>query len=75
MAVALLPRHSLDVHDVFEAVDGGDFALAAFVGAALDDHFVVFTDRDGADLWVIVRCYGGVGQAVVEREDLRCAFL
>ena len=50
LAVALLARHALDVHDVLEAVDGGDFALAAFVAAALDDYFVVFPDRDCADL-------------------------
>lgn len=36
--------------DVFEAVDGGDFALTALVAAACDDDFVVFSDGDGADL-------------------------
>ena len=50
LAVALLARDTLDVDDVFEAVDGGDFALAAFVRAALDDYFVVFADGDCADL-------------------------
>lgn len=38
--------------NVFEAVDAGDFAFTAFVGAAGDDHFVVFADGDGADLRV-----------------------
>lgn len=50
LAVALLAGHALDVDDVFEAVDRGDFAFAAFVAAAFDDHFVVFAERDGADL-------------------------
>ena len=50
LAVALLAAHTLDVNDVFEAVDGGDLALAAFVGAALDDDFVVFADGESADL-------------------------
>ena len=36
--------------DVFEAVDGGNFSFAAFVGAAHYDDFVVFADGDGADL-------------------------
>ena len=51
LAVALLSCHTLDVHDVLEAVDGGDFAFAAFVRATLDDYFVVFADGDCADLW------------------------
>ena len=50
LAVALLAGDSLDVHDVFEAVDGGDFAFAAFVAAAFDDYFVVFAEGEGADL-------------------------
>ena len=50
LAVALLAGDTLHVDDVFEAVDGDDFALAAFVGAALDDDFVVFADGDCADL-------------------------
>lgn len=37
--------------DVFKTVDGGDFALAAFVGAAGYGNFVVFADGDGADLY------------------------
>lgn len=36
--------------NVFEAVYAGDFAFTAFIGAAGDDHFVVFADGDGADL-------------------------
>ena len=50
LAVALFAGDSLDVHDVFEAVDGDDLALAALVAAALDHHFVVFADGDCADL-------------------------
>ena len=53
LAVALLAGDSLDVHDVFEAVDGGDLAFAAFVAAAFDYDFVVFADGDCADLEVI----------------------
>lgn len=51
LAVALLARDALNVDHVFETVDRGHFALAAFVGAAGDDHFVVFADGDGADLF------------------------
>lgn len=36
--------------DVFETVDGGDLAIASFVGAAGYGDFVVFADGDGADL-------------------------
>lgn len=36
--------------DVFETVNGGDFAVATFVRAAGYGHFVVFADGDGADL-------------------------
>ena len=46
LTIALLARDSLDVHDVFEAVDGGDLAFTAFVAAAFDDDFVVFADGD-----------------------------
>ena len=53
LAVALLAGDSLDVHDVFEAVDGEDFALAAFVAAAFDHDFVVFAEGECADLEVI----------------------
>lgn len=49
-AVGLLAGNALDVHDVFEAVDGGDLALTALVGAAHDGDFVVLADGDGADL-------------------------
>lgn len=36
--------------DIFETIDGGDFAIAAFVGPSDDSDFVIFADRDGADL-------------------------
>jgi len=64
LAVALLAGDALDVDDVFEAVDGDDFALAAFVGAARDEDFVVFADGDRADLWV-----GGGGGLVRALEE------
>jgi hypothetical protein len=41
------------VDDVFEAVDGEDFAFAAFVAAAFDHDLVVFAEGDCADLEVI----------------------
>lgn len=50
LPIGLLARDALDVDDVFEAVDGGDGAFAAFVGAAHDGDFVVLADWDRADL-------------------------
>ena len=50
LAVGLLTRDTLDVDNVLEAVHGGDLALTALVGAALDDDLVVLTDGDRADL-------------------------
>jgi hypothetical protein len=50
LPIALLAAHALDVDEIFEAVDGGDFALAALIGAADDGDFVVFADGDGSDL-------------------------
>lgn len=46
LPVRLLLRQTLDVDDVFETVDGGDFAFAALVAAAHDEDFVVFADGD-----------------------------
>ena len=48
--IRLLFCDSLNVDDIFETIDGGDLALAAFVGTADDGNFVVFADGDGADL-------------------------
>lgn len=50
LAVGLLPRHALDVDQVFQTVDGHYFSLAAFVAASHNGDFVVFADGDGADL-------------------------
>ena len=50
LAIGFLARYSLDVDDVFEAVDGGDGAFTAFVRAADYGDFVVFADWDRADL-------------------------
>jgi len=50
LAVGLLAGDTLDVYDVFETVDGNDLALAALVGATLDDDLVVLAEGDGADL-------------------------
>lgn len=38
------------MHDVFEAVDGGDLAFAALLRASNDQDLVVLADGDGADL-------------------------
>lgn len=46
LTIGLFPHNTLNVHDVFETVDGYDFAFAAFVGASGDEDFVVFADRD-----------------------------
>jgi hypothetical protein len=40
------------VHDVFEAVDGDDLALATLVAAAFDYDLVVFAEGECADLEV-----------------------
>lgn len=50
LARGLVAGDALDVDDVFEAVDGGDLALAALVGAADDGDLVVLADGDRADL-------------------------
>lgn len=49
--IRLLFRNSFKMNDIFETVNGGDFGIAAFVGAAGYGDFVVFTDRDSANLW------------------------
>jgi hypothetical protein len=49
------------VDDVFEAVDGSDFALATLVGSALNDDLVVFADGDGFDLsWELIIAQSGI---------------
>ena len=50
LAIGFLARYPLDVDDIFQAIDGGDGAFAAFVGAADYGNFVVFADWDCADL-------------------------
>lgn len=50
LAGGLLAGDALDVDDVLEAVDGGDLALAALVGATDDGDLVVLADGDGANL-------------------------
>ena len=55
LAGGLVAGDALDVDDVSEAVDGGDLALAALVGAADDGDLVVLADGDAADLLGRVR--------------------
>lgn len=37
--------------DIFETVNRNNLAFPTFVLASCDEDFVVFADRDGADLW------------------------
>lgn len=50
LAVGLLAGDALDVDDVLEAVDAGDLALTALVGAADNGDLVVFANGYRADL-------------------------
>lgn len=49
--VRLLSRDSFNVDNVFETVDGGNLAIAAFMPATDYGNFIVFANRDGANLW------------------------
>lgn len=60
LSIRLLARYTFHMDDVLEAVDRGDGAFAAFVGAADDCYFVVFADRDRADLGMVL--VGEVGR-------------
>lgn len=71
MTVGLLAADTLDVHDVFETVDGGDLALATLVGAPFDDDLVVLADGNGADLDVYVNFM--LCATAVHRWYIRCA--
>jgi hypothetical protein len=44
LAVGLFTADSFNVDEVFETVDGGDLALAAFVGSSDNSDFVVFSN-------------------------------
>lgn len=46
LAVYLLPGNTLDVDDVFQAVDGDDLAFTTLERATGDDDLVVLTDGD-----------------------------
>ena len=50
LAVGLLAGNSLDVDEVLQPIDGGDFSFTAFVGASNNGDFVVFSDGDAANL-------------------------
>jgi hypothetical protein len=50
LAVGLLAGDALDLDEVLEAVNGGDLALTALVGATDDGDFVILADGDGSDL-------------------------
>ncbi len=61
LAGDLVAGDALDVDDVFHAVDGGDLALTALVGAAGDKDLVVLADGDAADL-LYASVLGGLGR-------------
>ena len=44
--------------DIFEAVDRGDFADAAFIAATDDRDFVIFADRNSTDLKIAMLSAG-----------------
>lgn len=44
LSIGFLANDAFDVDDILKAIDGDDFAGAAFVGAADDGDFVVFAD-------------------------------
>jgi hypothetical protein len=51
----LLLDNTLDVDDIFETVDGGNFPFPTLVGASDNGNLVVLSDRDRTDLKVDVR--------------------
>lgn len=51
LAGGLIAGDALNVDDVFEAVDRGDLALTALVGATDNGDLVVLADGDAADLF------------------------
>lgn len=61
LAGGLLAGDALDVDDVLEAVDGGDLALAALVGATDDGDLVVLADGDGANVVLLAELLGERG--------------
>lgn len=52
LAGSLVAGDALDVDDVLEAVDRGNLAFLALLGAADNGDLVVLADGDGADLRV-----------------------
>lgn len=66
---------------VLETIDRGDFAVAAFVGAAYNRDFIIFADRDGFDLSnencvsIETSCIWSSVAQPVDVTDVRCAFL
>lgn len=66
--VGLLTDHALDVYDPLLAVDLGDLALTALVGATDNEDLVVLVDGDGADLRS--RSRGARGVSDTELGDL-----
>lgn len=53
LAVRFLARDSFDVDEVFQTVNGSDFALAAFVRPSGNDDLVIFSDWNAANLCAI----------------------
>ena len=50
LTVGLFACNSLNVDNIFETVDGGDFALTALICASDDGNLVIFSDGNALDL-------------------------
>lgn len=50
LAIGLLTADSLDVDDIFEAVDGCDLSFTALVGSPHNGDFIIFANWYRSDL-------------------------
>jgi len=50
LTAGFLADDTLDVDNIFETVDGDDFALTALVRTTDNGDFIILSDWDGADL-------------------------
>ena len=56
LTIHFFPIDTLDMDNVFQTVDGGDFAFATFVRTARDEDLVVFADGYCFDLRAKSKC-------------------
>ena len=68
LASGFIAGDSFDVDDIFEAVDGGDFALAAFVRASDDEDFVIFSNWYAPNLFRWSPCQRNLCRKVINNE-------